>query len=472
MLATLPSSFIVIDFETPTRRPADGFVEVAIARVLDFKIAEEWASLANPGRTCDPGAEAVHKITAAAIAAAPLQAEIVAELVTWLIDGLPVVAYNGDTFDRIVLEQAAQAAGVTLPPLQWVDPLPVARALLRQRSHKLADVATSLGVAFAGADMHRAATDIAVLVEVVRKLRDLQMATRTTAAPPSVPAQAGQADDPAPFETTAAAPQIEPFGAPAGDSSPLVRDAMTALSPLASKVRSWIAKAKTLPCDTDDDEARVINAIATFKQLDREAEKDRKKWTDEIGRQKREIEAAWRRDVAKPIEAVIAELEALRRPLALRRAEAAAAEQRRMREEAEAIALAARAEAMAPALQANDAALEALLSGDTAGAMAHAGTAAAVIDNANDLADNVHAEVIARAAAVAPPPVRASMATATDRIVWRARILAPELVPARFCSPDLAKIQAYIAECSGDCAIPGVAFEADVETVTRARRGV
>lgn len=463
---TLPISFVALDFETPSRRAADGlFVEVAVALVREGRVVESWATLANPGRPCEPGAEAVHGITAEQLVDAPAIADVLPELLAWLGDGLPVVAYNGDTFDRIVFERACINAGLTPPRLQWVDPLPVARSLLRQKSHKLADVAATLQLAPQG-DLHRAAADVELLVRVTIQLGNM---LQGQAAPATAPAPSDT--ELAPFEATSElAPPPPP--APAAVARPaLVAEALAALAPLSAKVKAWIAKADALPCSSAAEEGRVIDAIATFRKLDRDAEVARKVFTDEIGKQKRDIEAAWRTGVAKPIEGVLVRLEAARKPLALARAQAAAAEQRRQREEAEVLALAARDEAAAPAVAANDAALEALLSGDTEGALAHAATAAAVIDAANDLADNVHAAVIERSEAVAPAPVRSTMATATDRIVWRVQVLAPELVPAEFCSPDLGKLEQAIAAASGDIVIPGVAFEADVATSTRSRRG-
>ena len=89
---------------------------------------------------------------------------------------------------------------------------------------------------------------------------------------------------------------------------------------------------------------------------------------------------------------------------------------------------------------------------------------AAALDTANDIADAVHAEVVQQAAAIAPPPVRASMAVARDRIVWRARIVAPVLVPAAYCSPDLGKIEAAIAAADGQITIKGNSPDESVVT--------
>ena len=478
MSQPLPATFLALDFETTGRNPRDcGIVEVAVARVTDGVIGERWSSLCNPGMPVDPGAASVHGITDAEIADAPPVAELLPELYGWLLDGLPIVAYNGDTFDRLILERVFADAGVELPALTWHDPLPVARALLGLRSNKLGHVGSAIGIVYRPGELHRAAADIEVLIGVTLELRRRQLAG---AVAPVAPAVVVTVDAP-PVPADTATAELPPFLAPVpatppppavkADAAPLVRDALTALAPLAARVQTWIAKADQLPCETDADEERVINAIATFKGLARDAEAARGKFTDEIGKQKREIEAAWRTQALKPIEGVLGRLEALRKPLALRRAEAAAEQRRQAQAEADRIAMEARQAALAPVQAANDAALEAMLAGDIQAAEVHAQNAAAALDTANDIADAVHAEVVHQAAAIAPPPVRASMAVARDRIVWRARVVAPALVPRHLCSPDLTLIEAAIAAADGQTAIPGVEFEADVATSTRSRRG-
>lgn len=522
----IPAVYLCLDFETTARIPTQaGIVELAIARVELGAVLNRWLTLANPGRPCEDGATAAHGITQAEIDAAPPVAELLPELVLgWLSDGLPVVAYNGPRYDAIVLKQAALAVGIELPDLTWIDPWPLARKLLPGLpSYTLGAVAEALGVTGTGR-AHRADADVELLICVVEALRlraagqggwdapppappvkvkasfcphcavtdtipperhgpacplRLELVRRLAAGrhgvlgghPAGAPEWQAPAVEPAPFlAPPSTATAIET--APPADASPLVADALVALSPLGRRVAAWVKAADALACDNDDDERRVVDALATFRNLERDAVKARGKYTDEIGRQKRAIESAWREQVIRPIEAVSARLEDKRKPLALARAKAAHAERLRLANEAEAIAEGERQrlllEQVAPA---QAAALEAAIAGDARAEGAAHAAAAQGLDDANDLADRVHTATIEQAAAIKPAPVVGEKATAHDRIVWRVRVTLPRMVPAIYCSPDEAKILAAIEAADGQIQIPGVEFEADVATTTRARRG-
>lgn len=478
----IPASYIVIDFETTDRNPAiAGIVELAVARVEAGVVAESWATLCNPGLPCSDGARAVHGISDAEIESAPPVADLLAALAgVWLDPSLPVVAYNGPVFDRVVLECSAKRAGMAgaFDGLQWLDPLPLARAMLPGLpGYTLAKVGSRLGVLYRAGDLHRAAADVEVTVGVVEGLRERDLAPPPGAPRASiVPTPPRQIEPPPADELEAAPPFLAVAGAalaatPAGgelELAPLVAEALSALAPLAKRVASWIASADSLPCTDDDEERRIVDALATFKKLAGEAVKARAKFTEEIGRQKRDIEAAWRAQVLEPLDGVVGRLEAVRKPLALARAQAAAAERRRAEAEAAEIAEAERQRLLAEQVAPLEAvALEAAIAGDANAEAAALSAADAGLDNANDTAQAVYEQGIAQAAAIAPAPTRGQLATARDRITWAVRILSPRMVPAAYCSPDLAKILAAIEAADGDISIPGVAFEADLSTSTR-----
>jgi DNA polymerase III epsilon subunit-like protein len=466
----IPDTYLAIDFETTGRNPRDcGIVEVAVARVSGGVVVDSWTSLANPGRPCDEGAFAAHGITGDEIAAAPPLADVMAELLFgWLLNGLPLVAYNGDTFDRIVLQANAAACGVNLPDLTWHDPLPMARAMLPGRGgYKLGQVGAAVGVLYTPGELHRAAADTRLLVGIVEALRRLP----APSLPAPVVATEPAAAEPAPWEITPAGAPV-PAATAAGDVPELQAKAQAALAPLAGRIAKWIAAADALPCATDADEVRVIDAMATFRKLSKETVALRLRFTEEIGKQKAAIEADFRTHALKPIDAVILRLEELRRPMALARATAAAAERAAAEREAEAIAMAERQRILdAEATPATDAALEAALAGAVDDADRAVAIADTVLDAANAAADRTYDAAIASAAAIAPAPVRGFKATATDRIVWLVTVTSPRLVPSIYCSPDVERIAAAIAAANGEIVIPGVEFVADVATSTRGHRG-
>lgn len=459
---TLPHSFLALDFETNKRSPSTArIVEVALARVENGVTTDRWSTLVNPGDPIDPGAQAVHGISAEHVADAPTEAEILGELAGWCAEGLPLVAYNGTTFDRVVFVEAFKRAGLTAPGNEWHDPLPIARRILQLASHKLGHVGSAIGVVYApGATAHRAMADVDVLVGVTLALR-LRQLEAPPAKPQPVIMDHGQAVPPAPFLATSKAPP-PPAPVKAIDESPIVLKARAELAPLKTRIDEWIASADAMACENDEDDAAVVNAVITFRRLAKEAEALRQVHTDEIGKVKRKIEADWRDLALNPIDAVIRRLDAKRGELRDARARAAAVERARLEAEAEAIAMAERDRMLAEAKPAEDAGLAALLSGDTAAAMAHAAEVDGVLNAANDHADTVHAAVLVQAARLAPPPVRATMGTARDRTIWHVTVLNPRLVPAAYLSPDVAKLAEAIASANGEIQIPGVMFRAEV----------
>ena len=466
-----PDRYLALDFETTgLNTKTCGIVEIAVAFVDDDEIAADWSTLCNPGIEVDDGAFEAHKITPEEIAAAPSERDAIEALIMMWLDApeCVVVAYNGDRFDRVLLATRAAFYGIELPPIRWIDPLPVARVALTLPSYTMGNVATFYGVR-GSATLHRAAADVAVLVGVVSGLRRTLAAA--DAAPPSGPATAApralRLVDPV-AEVELAPVALVKIGA---DAAPHVRAALSALEVVAGNVAKWCAQAAALPCDTDAEEIVVVDAIGTFRALIRDAEKARKKWTDDLNTQKRAIDGAWREYAIGPAEAAIKDLEDARRPLALARARAADDRRRAQIAQAEADALAEaarRSQAEAEAVAAAE--LAAVIAGDAVGAEVAAAAALEVVADSNALADSIFDELVAHAEAAPPPKVVGNKATVTDRLVWRCRVVAPRVVPAVFCSPDLAKILAAVEAAGGDIEIAGVEIWNEVETSTRSRR--
>jgi hypothetical protein len=93
------SAFVVIDFETTGLDPQnDRVLEVGVACFENGQLSALKNWLVNPTIPIPEEARAIHKISDADLVGAPTFAEIVPELVTYLVGHLPV-AYNAD-FDQ------------------------------------------------------------------------------------------------------------------------------------------------------------------------------------------------------------------------------------------------------------------------------------------------------------------------------------------------------------------------------------
>jgi DNA polymerase-3 subunit epsilon len=137
---------IVVDTETTGMNPSEGhaLVEVATVVVANTAFGETWSSLVRPGRAIPADASAVHGITDAMVADAPLPAPVAAELRRRCGD-LPLVFHNA-SFDLpfliVLLRQAGQ------PPLlnPIIDTLGLARGLGGPGGNSLGALAARMGL--------------------------------------------------------------------------------------------------------------------------------------------------------------------------------------------------------------------------------------------------------------------------------------------------------------------------------------
>ena len=105
---------LVVDTETTGFNPSEGhaLVEVATVVVADATIGETWSSLVRPGRAIPADASAVHGITDAMVADAPLAAPVATELRRRCGD-LPLVFHNAP-FDLPFLIALLRQAGAAI----------------------------------------------------------------------------------------------------------------------------------------------------------------------------------------------------------------------------------------------------------------------------------------------------------------------------------------------------------------------
>lgn len=480
---SLPFRYGVLDFETTGRNPQTcRVVEVAFVVIDGGAVISEWSQLVNPGVPIPPDATAVHKLTDADVADAPPFADVVPDLFARLLAGEPVLAHNGSRFDVPLLVAELARLGIgrdALDGVVFVDTLPIFRKALPQKpSHTLGAVAAAFDCI--PDTHHRATADCRTLAACVEALRDLPPEPKFGPLPPvnagplpaladavaDVPSHVVPASAAAPWDAPIVPAGLEP-GVPAPAN--LVDEATAALAQRVNAVQPWIAAASALTCDNDDDEARVLKALDVFKREIKALEKLRGDFTGRVKPMVLAIERTFRENGLRPLEAVVAQLEAVRHPYAVRRANEARERQLQAEREAEQIALAERERQIAALAPVQDAALAAALAGDTEGAATLAATAAAGLDAVNDAAQATYEAGMAAAAAIAPAPVALPGVTVRDKLTWRVEVVAADRVPRHLCTPDLDKIRREIEATGGKAQIDGVFFEVDVVTSSRRR---
>lgn len=176
----------VVDLETDGVDPAEAMpCEIAVARFEGGDLVGAWSSFLNPGRPMSDEVIKVHGITNAMVAEAP-PAGAAIELIrndaaaALLFEGAYPVGYNGQGYDRAILQRIDLRRGFDVDPqppwlsADWIDPLVIVRDIDRfvagSGRHRLAVTCARHKVEHV--DAHRAFGDCAATGRLLWKLRD------------------------------------------------------------------------------------------------------------------------------------------------------------------------------------------------------------------------------------------------------------------------------------------------------------
>lgn len=166
---SLRRGFAVVDVETSgLDATKHRVIEVAVSQLSPAgQIEREWSTLLRPrGGT---GPVHIHGITGADLRDAPRFADVVSTLRD-LLDGRILVAHNA-AFDWAFLAHEAARSRTTLPVEERLCTVTLARQLgIPSRNLRLGTLAEHWGIEVTQA--HRAADDVRVLVEVLRRCLD------------------------------------------------------------------------------------------------------------------------------------------------------------------------------------------------------------------------------------------------------------------------------------------------------------
>lgn len=161
--------FVVADTET-TGFPPCMPVEIALVEVDEnLNILNKWYSLIDPERLIEPGAQAIHGISADMVKDSPTSAEFVEHVLGGPLQGdICFIAHNRK-FDQPMLEHIGNIT-------HGICTLELARSLVRDSAnHKLQTLREHFGIAANKA--HSAMGDVEVTIEVLRNL--LRLSGRT-----------------------------------------------------------------------------------------------------------------------------------------------------------------------------------------------------------------------------------------------------------------------------------------------------
>jgi len=175
MLSENPSQvyFAFLDVETTGLDPASGdkICEIAVIKLVNGQIADEFVTLVNPGRNIPERAVSIHGISQVMVNRAPLFRDIANDLLGFLNDTV-IVAHNAK-FDLEFLRAELKDLNILLPENKIIDTLGIARRYYSFPSNSLGDIARYIGLPID--KQHRALADVITTKDIFEFfLKDLE----------------------------------------------------------------------------------------------------------------------------------------------------------------------------------------------------------------------------------------------------------------------------------------------------------
>lgn len=138
--------FAVLDVETTGLHPelGDAICEIAVLRVQDGQVREEYETLVDPGRPISADAYAVNQISSELLRGAPPFSQI-ADEVLGRLEGAAAVAHNAP-FDLSFLAAALEELHIPVLSNPVVDTLALARNRYGFPRNNLHSIASDLGI--------------------------------------------------------------------------------------------------------------------------------------------------------------------------------------------------------------------------------------------------------------------------------------------------------------------------------------
>ncbi len=190
-LSARPLAFLDVETTGLSAWFGDRICEIAILRCQGEQILASFDTLVDPQRRISPGASRVNGLTDQDVKGAPLFNEIAPQVETLLQDAV-IVAHNAP-FDLGFVRSELGRLGKSLPSVEVIDTLQLARQYFRFHSNSLQAIADALSIERSTA--HRAMADVlttrAVLKCFLARLEQVSTEQYETVPVPPAPDPAG-----------------------------------------------------------------------------------------------------------------------------------------------------------------------------------------------------------------------------------------------------------------------------------------
>lgn len=158
---------VALDVETTGLNPAeDRIIEIALIRIKEGNIAENFVTLLNPERSIPPEVSYIHGITDDDIRESPFFRDIATKVID-IINERTILVHNA-AFDIPFVKKELNLCGIELSDIKIIDTLAIAREHFFFRKNSLSVIAAHYGIDISG--VHRAEADAKITYNVYRKL--------------------------------------------------------------------------------------------------------------------------------------------------------------------------------------------------------------------------------------------------------------------------------------------------------------
>lgn len=432
-------NFLVLDTETTALPNENGsIVEIAILEVRDWEVVDRLHFMVKPSTPMSAAASLANGIKEKDLQKHPPFSAIEPEVSAWLTLGLPVIAYNGDKFDKEIIRMEYERLNKLPPQPQWIDVYKIVydRFTMNDveektgvRSRSQVNMAKYFGVSAAGA--HRALADVEILLQIYRKLHEKPKA-EIIKKPDDFEAKKNTA-----LESLAKV-KVEVVAV----------KAIQLAATLSSKVSQRLSGYNSITVTDDESNQRAADALAWISNYKKDVTKARQEALSDIKTVTSLIEEMFRDWVTKPLDKATEELTASRQTFITKQYEKRIEEAARRKAELERLAE-----------EAAQQVFDRVKSEKT-------------VDDAVNASDIVYEEIMHEAKSVAADTkteLKAGSSKVIDKIVFDVEIVNAAAVPAQWLTPDVEAIKKYVNDNNGNVQIAGVAITPRAESKIRKR---
>ena len=432
-------NFLVLDTETTALPNENGsIVEIAILEVRDWEVVDRLHFMVKPSTPMSAAASLANGIKEKDLQKHPPFSAIEPEVSAWLTLGLPVIAYNGDKFDKEIIRMEYERLNKLPPQPQWIDVYKIVydRFTMNDveektgvRSRSQVNMAKYFGVSAAGA--HRALADVEILLQIYRKLHEKPKA-EIIKKPDDFEAKKNTA-----LESLAKV-KVEVVAV----------KAIQLAATLSSKVSQRLSGYNSITVTDDESNQRAADALAWISNYKKDVTKARQEALSDIKTVTSLIEEMFRDWVTKPLDKATEELTASRQTFITKQYEKRIEEAARRKAELERLAE-----------EAAQQVFDRVKSEKT-------------VDDAVNASDIVYEEIMHEAKSVAADTkteLKAGSSKVIDKIVFDVEIVNAAAVPAQWLTPDIEAIKKYVNDNNGNVQIAGVAITPRAESKIRKR---